>query len=65
LPEQFATLMRFNPMSWYVERLRDFILLGNYGLSLTDLAVPVLTVVVLWGSLSFFRRFSTHFEDFL
>jgi len=65
LPEQFATLMRFNPMSWYVERLRDFILLGNYGLSLYDLAVPVLTILVLWGSLSFFRRFSTHFEDFL
>ena len=29
LPEQFATLMKFNPMSWYVERLRDFLLIGK------------------------------------
>lgn len=65
LPEGFATVMRFNPMSWYVERLRDFILLGRYDLSHYDLAVPLLTLLVLWGALRFFRRFSTHFEDFL
>jgi ABC-type polysaccharide/polyol phosphate export permease len=65
LPEQFARLMRFNPMSWYVERLRDFILLGNYHLTLYDFAVPVLTVLVFWLSRRFFRRFATHFEDFL
>ena len=65
LPDRFATLMRFNPMSWYVERLRNFILLGNYDISLYDLAVPALTLLVFWGSLVFFRRFSAHFEDFL
>lgn len=65
LPGGFATLMRFNPMSWFVERLRDFILLGNYGLSVFDLAVPVMTLFVLWAALRFFRRFSLHFEDFL
>jgi ABC-type polysaccharide/polyol phosphate export permease len=65
LPDRFATLMHFNPMSWYVERLRNFILLGNYDFSLYDLAVPVLTMLVFWGSLVFFRRFSAHFEDFL
>jgi ABC-type polysaccharide/polyol phosphate export permease len=65
LPDRFATLMRFNPMSWYVERLRNFVLLGNYDFSLYDLVVPVLTMLVFWGSLVFFRRFSAHFEDFL
>lgn len=65
LPERFATLMRFNPMTWYVERLRDLLLFGNYEFSLYDLVVPALTLLVLWGSLAFFRRFSAHFEDFL
>ena len=65
LPENFATLMKFNPMSWYVERLRDFLLLGNYQLGPWDLLVPAVTVVVFILSLRFFRKFSAHFEDFL
>jgi ABC-type polysaccharide/polyol phosphate export permease len=65
LPDTFATVMEFNPMSWYVQRLRDFLLLGNYQLSLSDLLVPILTVLFYWAALVFFRRFSTHFEDFL
>jgi len=64
LPPQVAAVLRFNPMAWYVERLRDFLLLGNYGLSLRDLLVPLLTVFVFWAALRFFRRFSAHFEDF-
>jgi lipopolysaccharide transport system permease protein len=64
LPAEFATIMKFNPMSWFVERLRDFILFGNYQLGLYDLFVPLLTVLVFWASLAFFRRFSAHFEDF-
>jgi ABC-type polysaccharide/polyol phosphate export permease len=65
LPEKFAKLMSFNPMSWYVVRLRDFLLLGKYDLSPQDLVVPLLTILVFWLSLRFFRRFSAHFEDFL
>jgi len=65
LPEKYSGLMRFNPMTWYVERLRDFLLLGDYSLSLSDLVVPLLTILVFAGSLLFFRRFSGHFEDFL
>jgi ABC-type polysaccharide/polyol phosphate export permease len=65
LPENFANLMRFNPMSWYMVRLRDFLLLGKYDLSFQDLLVPLVTVLVFWLSLRFFRRFSAHFEDFL
>ena len=40
LPEPFASVMKFNPMSWYVERLRDFLFLGKYELSVFDLMVP-------------------------
>jgi ABC-type polysaccharide/polyol phosphate export permease len=65
LPPPFALVMKFNPMSWFVERLRDFLLLGNYSLSLQDLLIPLLTVLLFWAALRFFRRFSVHFEDFL
>lgn len=65
LPEKWAILMKLNPMTWYVERLRDFLLLGNYDLSVSDLLVPIFSILVFWGSLVFFRRFSGHFEDFL
>jgi ABC-type polysaccharide/polyol phosphate export permease len=65
LPPQFAAVMKFNPMSWYVEKLRDFLLAGNYALSAYDLVVPALTLLVCWFALVFFRRFSSHFEDFL
>ena len=65
LPPGLAGLMQFNPMTWYVDRLRGFLLLGEFGLGVQDLVVPVLTVVLFWLSLRFFRRFSPHFEDFL
>jgi ABC-type polysaccharide/polyol phosphate export permease len=65
LPDKLALVMKFNPLSWYVERLRDFVLFGNYGLSPADAVVPVLTLVLFWAALKFFRRFSAHFEDFL
>ncbi len=65
LPDHWATLMKLNPMTWYVERLRDFLLLGNYNLSVSDLLVPLFSIAVFWASLIFFRRFSGHFEDFL
>ena len=65
LPSQIASLMKFNPMTWYVERLRDFLLFGNYDLSTQDLVMPLLTILVLFAGFRFFRRISSHFEDFL
>jgi ABC-type polysaccharide/polyol phosphate export permease len=57
--------MRFNPMSWYVERLRDVLLFGDFSLSASDLMVPAFTLLVLGLGFRFFRRISGHFEDFL
>lgn len=65
LPPSFAAVLRFNPMGWYVEKLRAFLLFGDYRLGLHDLAVPALTLLLLWAGLRFFRRVSSHFEDFL
>jgi len=65
LPAQWASLMQYNPMTWYVNRLRDFLLFGDFSLGLADAVVPMLTVALFALSLLFFRRFSPHFEDFL
>ena len=65
LPENLAFVMKLNPMTWFVERLRDFLLVGNFEVSVSDLLVPLLSVIVFWVSLVFFRRLSGHFEDFL
>jgi len=65
LPEQWARFMQLNPMTWYMERLRDFLLFGNYSFSSVDLLVPLLTLLLFGLSLAFFRRVSAHFEDFL
>jgi lipopolysaccharide transport system permease protein len=65
MPPLLQQVMRFNPMAWYVGRLRDFLLLGEYSFTLSDLAVPAVTLVILALAVAFFRRFSAHFEDFL
>ena len=65
LPPQWSAVMQFNPMAWYVDRLRDFLLFGDFSLGLVDAVVPLLTLALFGLSLLFFRRFSPHFEDFL
>jgi lipopolysaccharide transport system permease protein len=65
LPPQWAAVMQFNPMTWYVDRLRDFLLFGDFGMGVADLVVPLLTLLMFGLALVFFRRFSPHFEDFL
>ncbi|NNK32864.1 MAG: ABC transporter permease [Xanthomonadales bacterium] len=64
LPPKLAAFMAVNPMSWYVERLRDFLLFGDYSLGLRDAVIPLLTLLLFVLALKFFRRFSAHFEDF-
>lgn len=65
LPQPWAGVMQWNPLSWFVTRLRQSLLTGGYQPTWADLLVPLLTVLVLWGSLRFFRRLQGHFEDFL
>ena len=65
LPEPYASLMKLNPITWYVDHLRNFLLFGNFTMTLSDLIIPVVSVLVFWFSLMFFRRLSRHFEDFL
>jgi lipopolysaccharide transport system permease protein len=64
VPEPMRAWMRWNPLGWFSERLRDVLLLGS-GLVPGDLAVGLGCLAVLAGGLWFFERLSPHFEDFL
>jgi ABC-type polysaccharide/polyol phosphate export permease len=65
LPANMAVLLQWNPMTWFVARLRDLILFGNYPFAWPDVLVPAMSLILFWLGLKFFRRFSGHFEDFL
>jgi len=65
LPDNLAAIMRWNPMTWFITRLRDLILFGKYQPDWTDLVLPIITLLLFWLGLKFFRRFAGHFEDFL
>ena len=65
LPDQFARLMEWNPITWFSGRLRDFLLHGEVVLAWSDLVVPLVVVAVAVVALKFFRQMSGHFEDFL
>lgn len=65
LPPSLAPVMQFNPMTWYVDTLRSFLLFGDFSMGAMDLVVPALTVALLFVGSLFFRRLSPHFEDFL
>lgn len=65
LPEGFASVLRWNPISWFVGRLRDVLLLEGYSFSWPDIAVPGCVLLLGFLALRFFRRMSGHFEDFL
>jgi ABC-type polysaccharide/polyol phosphate export permease len=65
LPESLAPIMQWNPMTWFVESLRDLLLFGRLELGLSDLAALLSIPALLAVALVYFRRFSGHFEDFL
>lgn len=65
LPASLQTLTQWNPMAWFVARLRELLLFGEMKLDFSVLFMLVFIAIFAWLSLRFFRRFSGHFEDFL
>jgi lipopolysaccharide transport system permease protein len=65
LPESLQTLTQWNPMAWFIARLRELLLFGETNFDYKALLMVLFVVVFAWVSLRFFRRFSGHFEDFL
>lgn len=65
LPASIQGLAQWNPMAWFVARLRELLLFGEIHMGLDALLIVLFMLVFCWLSLRFFRRFSGHFEDFL
>ena len=65
LPESIQQVAQYNPMAWFVGRLRELLLFGEINFDTTAIVMLVFIPVFAWASLLFFRRFSGHFEDFL
>ncbi len=65
LPEAIQNLTKWNPMAWFIARLRELLLFGEMNFEYRSLLLVLFVGLFAWGSLRFFRRFSGHFEDFL
>jgi lipopolysaccharide transport system permease protein len=65
LPESIKKVAQWNPMAWFIARLRELLLFGDVEFGYIALFMVLFVAVFLWASLRFFRRFSGHFEDFL
>jgi ABC-type polysaccharide/polyol phosphate export permease len=65
LPESVQAIAQYNPMAWFVARLRELLLFGEINFDLSALIMLLFVIGFSWASLRFFRRFSRHFEDFI
>ena len=65
LPESIQVVAQWNPMAWFIARLRELLLFGDMNFDYKALAMLLFVAIFAWASLRFFRRFSGHFEDFL
>jgi lipopolysaccharide transport system permease protein len=64
IPKALEWWIRYNPLAWFSERLRDILLKGS-GLVLGDLYWALACLAVFAAGLWFFNRLSPSFEDFL
>lgn len=60
----YDALVRYNPLAWFSERMRDILLKGS-GLVVGDLYWAIACLLAFGVGLWFFNRLSPSFEDFL
>lgn len=65
LPASVQSITRWNPMAWFITRLRELLLFGEINFGYSAVLIVVLIGLFAWLSIRFFHRFSGHFEDFL
>ncbi len=65
LPEFAQSLMDWNPLTYYPERLRSLILDAHYAPGWNDLTALLLALAMLGLGVLVFTRLRRHFEDFL
>jgi lipopolysaccharide transport system permease protein len=64
IPQAFEAVVRYNPLAWFSERMREILLLGS-GLVAGDLWWSLASLAVFGAGLWVFNRLSPSFEDFL
>lgn len=64
IPKAIEAWVRFNPLAWFSERMREILLQGS-GLVAGDLAWASACLAVFVAAMWFFDRLSPSFEDFL
>jgi ABC-type polysaccharide/polyol phosphate export permease len=64
VPVTFRETLRWNPLAYLSERMRDILLAGG-GPAAGDLAMALACVAVFAAGLWVFNRLSPHFEDFV
>ena len=64
MPRAFEAWVRYNPLAWFSERMREILLQGS-GLVLGDLWWSLACAAAFAAGLWFFNRLSPSFEDFL
>jgi ABC-type polysaccharide/polyol phosphate export permease len=64
IPKAYDAWIRYNPLAWFSERMRDVLLKGS-GLVLGDLYWAMACLLAFAAGLWFFNRLSPSFEDFL
>ena len=61
LPQLVQELTEWNPMAWFVTRLRELLLFGEITVDYKTLLIVLFIAIFTWASFRFFRRFSGHF----
>jgi ABC-type polysaccharide/polyol phosphate export permease len=64
IPTAYDAWIRYNPLAWFSERLRDVLLKGG-GLVAGDVYWAIACLAAFGAGLWFFNRLSPSFEDFL
>jgi ABC-type polysaccharide/polyol phosphate export permease len=57
--------MAINPLLYFIQPIRELLLDGQYSPNWPCLAAWVAVPLLFLAGLTFFRRLSPHFEDFL
>lgn len=65
VPESFALAMNINPLTFYIEALRDLVVLGQLPPLWSSLLAAVVALVVFIAGFGFFQRVRSGFADIL
>jgi lipopolysaccharide transport system permease protein len=65
VPAQLQQIISWNPLSYFITRIRDLLMFGATQLTWQDLVMLGAGLVVFLAGRWFFRRLSPYFEDFI